>query len=89
MRQMFFHMVGGKTSFLLLVCILKMLRISSGIEICVQNIKRFLIRDLPHPVPWLLGPDPSEDMCVQNDQCDNACCLPNLTGFLAVYNATC
>ena len=50
---------GGTISFLLHVCIPKMLRTLPGIPKCMQNMKFFMNPDLPHPAPqtWLLGQD--------------------------------
>ena len=51
---------GVNFFFLFLLCILKMLRISWGSQICMQNMKLFPTLDLPHAAPqtWLLGPYP-------------------------------
>ena len=46
---------GGEISFLPHECILKMLRILWGIQICMQNMNFFLTPDLPHPAPQNLG----------------------------------
>ena len=59
-REIFSPVVGSKISFLLPVYTLKMLRVSSAIQICMQNMKKFLTLDLPYPAPqtWLLRPYP-------------------------------
>ena len=81
-RKIFWHMVGGKSSFLFNVFFLNMLRISRGIQICMQ-----LTPDLPHPAPPTLaagtGPPGGKFsffksptcVCVQNDQCDEGIVL--------------
>ena len=54
------------------VCLLKVLRISWGIQICMQNVKFFLTPDQTLQEVFLQKPP---HMCVQNDQCDEGILL--------------
>ena len=72
---LFWDMVGGKLLNSLGVCMLKMLRISQGIQICMQNMRNF---SDPRPPPssqdsTLHGA--KKVFCVQNDQFDEGIIL--------------